>query len=65
MAKQGVELPPPEEYGVGMIFFAEGKYIPHRVRARDRTCGARRRPGRVGLAQRANRHRDADVAYRA
>ena len=65
MAAQGVELPPPGEYGVGMIFLPK----EHASRlACEQETGARdqgRRPGAAGLARRAGRPRHADVAGRA
>ena len=43
MAQQGVELPPPGEYGVGMIFLPQGARVAPGLRAGDRARRSRPR----------------------
>ena len=62
MAAQGVALPPPGEYGVGMVFLPQGARLAPGLRAGDRARDQGRGPGAARLARRAGRPRDADVA---
>ena len=65
MAKQGVELPPPGEYGVGMVFLP--KEHASRIACEQEIERAVRIEGQVcaRLEKRADRRSDADVAHRA
>jgi glutamate synthase (NADPH/NADH) large chain len=64
MARQGVTLPPPGEYGVGMIFLPK-EHASRLACEQELERAVRRGPGAAGLARRAGRPRHADVAHRA
>ena len=53
MAAQGVKLPPPGEYGVGMVFLPKENASRRACEQELERDGPRRGPGRAGLARRA------------
>ena len=57
MAQQGVELPPPGEYGVGMIFLPKEHASRLACEQELERAVQGRRPGRARLARRAGRPR--------
>ena len=64
MAAQGVDLPPPGEYGVGMIFLPKEHASRLACEQELERAVQGRRPGAARLARRAGRPRHADVARR-
>ena len=65
MAAQGVQLPPPGEYGVGMVFLPKEHASRLACVNELERAVTRRRPGAARLARRAGRPRHADVAHGA
>ena len=64
LAKQGVALPPPGEYGVGMIFLPK-EHASRLACEQELERAIRRGTGVAGLARCAGQPRDAHVAHYA